>query len=54
VYVEDFALTDTQIEHYLKAQHSLGKILYFDQHGLEKFIIVQPQLLCMVQGMTGQ
>ena len=39
---EDFALTDTQIEHFLKAQHSLGKILYFDQHGLEKFIIVQP------------
>ena len=28
---------------FLKAQHSLGKILYFDQHGLEKFIIVQPQ-----------
>jgi hypothetical protein len=33
------------IEHFLKAQHSLGKILYFDQHGLEKFIIVQPQSL---------
>jgi hypothetical protein len=30
-------------ECFLKAQHSLGKILYFDQHGLEKFIIVQPQ-----------
>jgi hypothetical protein len=42
---EDLALTDTQIEHFLKAQHSLGKILYFDQHGLEKFIIVQPQSL---------
>jgi hypothetical protein len=35
----------TQIEHFLKAQHSLGKMLYFDQHGLEKFIIVQPQSL---------
>ena len=42
---EDLALTDTQIEHFLKAQHSLGKILYFDQHGLEKFIIVHPQSL---------
>ena len=42
---EDLALTDTQIEHFLKVQHSLGKILYFDQHGLEKFIIVQPQSL---------
>jgi hypothetical protein len=37
---EDLALTDTQFEHFLKVQHSLGKILYFDQHGLEKFIIV--------------
>jgi hypothetical protein len=42
---EDLALTDTQIEYFLKVQHSLGKILYFDQHGLEKFIIVQPQSL---------
>jgi hypothetical protein len=40
---EDLALTDPQIEHFLKSQHSLGKILYFDHHGLEKFIIVQPQ-----------
>jgi hypothetical protein len=42
---EDLALTDAQIEYFLKVQHSLGKILYFDQHGLEKFIIVQPQSL---------
>ena len=42
---EDLALTDTQIEYFLKAQHSLGKILYFGQQGLEKFIIVQPQSL---------
>jgi hypothetical protein len=42
---EDLALTDTHIEHFLKAQHSLGKILYFDQHGLKKFIFVQPQSL---------
>jgi hypothetical protein len=43
--IEDLALTDTQMEHFLTSQHSLGKILYFDQHGLEKFIIVQPQSL---------
>jgi hypothetical protein len=42
---KDLALTDTQMEHFLTSQHSLGKILYFDQHGLEKFIIVQPQSL---------
>jgi hypothetical protein len=42
---EDLALTDTQIEYFLKVQHSLGKILYFDQPGLDKFIIVQPQSL---------
>ena len=42
---ENLALTDTQIEHFLKSQHSLGKILYLDQHGFEKFIIVQPQSL---------
>jgi hypothetical protein len=42
---EDLAYTDTQIEHFLKSQHSLGKILYLDQHGLGKFIIVQPQSL---------
>jgi hypothetical protein len=45
---ENLALTDTQIEHFLKSQHSLGKILYLDQHGFKKFIIVQPQSL--VQG----
>jgi hypothetical protein len=41
----DLALTDAQIEQFLKVQHSLGKILYFDQHELGKFIIVQPQSL---------
>jgi hypothetical protein len=45
---DDLALTDTQIEHFLKAQHSLGEILYFDQLGLEKFIIVQPQSLANI------
>ena len=41
----DLKLTDEQIKELLNVQHSLGKILYFDQQGLCNFIIVQPQLL---------
>jgi hypothetical protein len=41
----DLALTVKQIKYFLNVQHSLGKILYFDQHGLDNFIIVQPQSL---------
>ena len=36
---------DTDINFFLNFQHSLGKILYFDQPGLDHFIIVQPQSL---------
>jgi hypothetical protein len=42
---EDLKLKDEQIEHFLNVQHSLGKILYFDNQGLNHFIIVQPQSL---------
>ena len=42
---EDLALNVEQIKYFLNAQHSMGKILYFDQHGLDHFIIVQPQSL---------
>jgi hypothetical protein len=42
---EDLALKDEQIEHFLNVQHSWGKILYFDNQGLNHFIIVQPQSL---------
>jgi hypothetical protein len=42
---EDLALTVKQIKYFLNDQHSLGKILYFDQHELNNFIIVQPQSL---------
>ena len=41
----DLALPVKQIECFLNVQHSLGKILYFDQHGLDNFIVVQPQSL---------
>ena len=43
---EDLALkNDKDIKYFLDVQHSLGKILYFDQPGLDHFIIVQPQSL---------
>ena len=42
---EDLKLKDEQIEHFLNVQHSLGKILYLDNQGLDHFIIVQPQSL---------
>jgi hypothetical protein len=42
---EDLALNVEQIKYFLNAQHSLGKLLYFDQQGLDHFIIVQPQSL---------
>ena len=42
---EDLALTDEQIKYFLNDQHSFGKIVYFDQHGLDNFINLQPQSL---------
>ena len=42
---EDLKLKDEQIEHFLNVQHSLGKLLYLDNQGLDHFIIVQPQSL---------
>jgi hypothetical protein len=42
---EDLALKDEQIERFLNVQHSWGKILYFENQGLNHFIIVQPQSL---------
>ena len=42
---EDLKLKDEQIERFLNVQHSLGKILYLDNQGLDHFIIVQPQSL---------
>jgi hypothetical protein len=42
---EDLKLTDKQLKNFLNDQHSMGKILYFDQQGLDHFIIVQPQSL---------
>ncbi|XP_076114693.1 uncharacterized protein LOC143082742 [Mytilus galloprovincialis] len=38
----DFVLNDIQFEHFLKIQHSLGKILYFALPGIDDFIVLQP------------
>jgi hypothetical protein len=35
----DLELSVEQIKYFLNHQHSLGKILYFDQEGLDHFII---------------
>lgn len=42
---EEFALPEHLIDAFLKIQHSLGKILYFDFPGLDKFIVVQPTIM---------
>ncbi|XP_076100321.1 uncharacterized protein LOC143069527 [Mytilus galloprovincialis] len=44
----DLALTDSQFEHFLRIQHSLGKLLYFGEHGINNFIVVQPSALVNV------
>ncbi|XP_052066348.1 uncharacterized protein LOC127705994 [Mytilus californianus] len=38
----DFVLNDIQFEHFLKIQHSFGKILYFAFPGIDDFIVLQP------------
>lgn len=38
----EFMLSEFLLDQFLKLQHSLGKIMYFDQPGLQKFIVVQP------------
>ncbi|CAC5418933.1 unnamed protein product [Mytilus coruscus] len=45
---DDFVLTDSQFENFLKIQHSLGKLLYFGEHGIDDFIVIQPSALVNV------
>ena len=44
----DLTLSDTELNRYLKVQHSMGKIVYFKEPGLETFVIVQPSALVNV------
>ena len=43
-----FVLTERQLESFLKIQHSLGKLVYFDDIHLKNFIIINPMYLIEV------
>lgn len=45
---ESMRLSERQIETFLKVQHSLGKLLYFDVKTLRDFIIISPPYLVEV------
>ncbi|CAC5361826.1 unnamed protein product [Mytilus coruscus] len=45
---QPMVLTDKQLETFLKVQHSLGKLLYFDVANLRDFIIIAPGYLVEV------
>lgn len=44
----DLALSNSQFDHFLKVQHSLGKLMYFGDHGIDNFIVIQPSALVNV------
>ncbi|CAG2242296.1 unnamed protein product [Mytilus edulis] len=39
---KEFALSERRVEDFLLVQHSIGKLLYFDEPLLRDFIIIQP------------
>ncbi|XP_076082142.1 uncharacterized protein LOC143052880 [Mytilus galloprovincialis] len=41
----DLALNDHQMDDFLLVQHSLGKLMYYNLPGLDKFIIIHPPAL---------
>lgn len=41
----DLALTESQLTGFLKHQHRTGKFLYFNDPGLNQFVIIQPTTL---------
>lgn len=42
---DDLALNERQLNDFLLVQHSLGKLMYYDLHGLNNFIIIHPPAL---------
>lgn len=42
---DEFSMPEDLIDKFLKIQHSLGKILYFNIQGLDQFIVVQPTVM---------
>ncbi|CAG2245214.1 unnamed protein product [Mytilus edulis] len=41
----EFALTERRVEDFLLVQHSIGKLLYFDEPSLKDFIVIQPSAM---------
>ncbi|XP_052083870.1 uncharacterized protein LOC127721232 [Mytilus californianus] len=42
---DDLALGEGQLDDFLLVQHSLGKLMYYNRNGLDKFIIIHPPAL---------
>ncbi|XP_071143583.1 uncharacterized protein [Mytilus edulis] len=42
---KELALSDRRIEDFLLVQHSIGKLLYFDEPALRDFIVIQPSAM---------
>ncbi|VDI32629.1 Hypothetical predicted protein [Mytilus galloprovincialis] len=42
---EDLALTEGQLEDFLRNQHAIGKVMYYEQPGLEGFVIIHTPAL---------
>ncbi|XP_076082168.1 uncharacterized protein LOC143052895 [Mytilus galloprovincialis] len=42
---EDLALTERQLEDFLQNQHTIGKVMYYKQPGLEGFVIIHTPAL---------
>ncbi|CAG2248979.1 unnamed protein product [Mytilus edulis] len=42
---EKFALSERRVEDFLLVQHSIGKLLYFNEPALRDFIVIQPSAM---------
>ncbi|VDH97164.1 Hypothetical predicted protein [Mytilus galloprovincialis] len=44
----EFMMNETRLEEFLNLQHSLGKVIYIDQPGLQNFIVIQPKAMIKI------
>ncbi|CAC5363358.1 unnamed protein product [Mytilus coruscus] len=42
---KEFALSERRVEDFLLVQHSIGKLLYFDEPALRDFVVIQPSAM---------
>ncbi|XP_063417366.1 uncharacterized protein LOC134699896 [Mytilus trossulus] len=42
---EEFALSERRVEDFLLVQHSIGKLLYFNEPALRDFVVIQPSAM---------